>query len=357
MRWTAFFLVSALGVTIASIPTPARAQQASPGEATATAPVKIATSDGKGVIYVDGKVVAEGSYAADLPAGRHTVRITREGFDPFEEEVVVVAGQPMSRTVTLSLVSDIDTVAIAPTERRLEGVYGGFQVFAAALLGGSRSSPQKLCDEGGRPVEIASCSGGTNLGGGLGAYIGYHWNPIGVELFALGQYDTQSPSFRWNASSVDAGIGPDPARTEDFQVQRAGGVVAARIRFTHQRDALRFSVAGGVGVAARNAYLTRDARSVAEPSLRDRLVTDGVGYTSLALSLEPSLQLRLTDTAAFVVGASLLVDNPTSLGDVPRSEPEGGHRLGPSGLTTPGYDLASGTQTWLGLFAGLMFGP
>ena len=33
------------------------------------------------------------------------------------------------------------------------------------------------------------------------------------------------------------------------------------------------------------------------------------------------------------------------------------HSLGPSGLTTPAYDLATGTQVFVGPFIGMMFGP
>lgn len=321
-----------------------------------TAPLKIATSDGKGLIYVDGKLVGEGSFSAEMPAGRHQLRVTREGYDPFEEEIVLQNKEPLARSITLKLASTIETGPVQAATRPLEGIYGGFQLMGMLGLGGNGNAVQKLCD-GQHPAELASCDGGTNTGAGLGGFIGHHWDPVGVELFLLAQYDQQSPELVWNASSVDPGIGPDPARTESFRVRRLGGVAAARVRLTFQGERLRFSAAGGLGLATRSLFLTRDTTLAADPSVTDKLVTDGQGYLSLALSLEPTIQYRLTETTALMGGLSLLVENPTSLDDVPRTPPEGNHRLGPSGLSTPAYELASGTQTWMGLFVGMMFGP
>ena len=53
----------------------------------------------------------------------------------------------------------------------------------------------------------------------------------------------------------------------------------------------------------------------------------------------------------------MLLDSPTSLDEVPRSNAEGAHRLGPAGLSSPAYELNSGTQAWMGVFLGMMFGP
>lgn len=321
-----------------------------------TAPLKVSTSDGKGLIYVDDKLVGEGNYSAELPAGPHKLRVTREGYDPFEEEIVLKDKEPLARSITLKLASKIETGPVQKTYRPLEGIYGGFQLLGTLMPGGNGNSVEKLC-EGQQPTELASCDAGSNLGAGVGGFVGYHWDPVGVELFFLGQYDEQSPALRWNASSVDPGIGPDPARTEDFKIRRIGGLGAARVRLTLQGEKIRFSAAGGLGLSTRSLFLTRDTKSTADPALADKLVTDGQGYLSLALSLEPTIQYRLSESTALMLGLSLILDNPTSLDEVPRTAPEGNHRLGPSGLSTPSYELASGTQVWTGLFVGMMFGP
>lgn len=321
-----------------------------------TAPLKVSTSDGKGLIYVDDKLVGEGSYSAELPAGPHRLRVTREGYDPFEEEIVLKDKEPLARSITLKLASKIETGPVQEAHRPLEGIYGGFQLLGTLMPGGNGNAVEKLCD-GQRPTELASCDSGSNLGAGVGGFIGHHWDPVGVELFFLAQYDEQSPSLRWNASSVDPGIGPDPARTEDFKIRRLGGLGAARVRLTLQGEKIRFSAAGGLGLSTRSMFLTRDTKAASDPSLADKLVTDGQGYFSLALNLEPTIQYRLSESTAVVLGLSLILDNPTSLDEVPRTAPEGNHRLGPSGLSTPAYELASGTQVWTGFFLGMMFGP
>src|SRR5262245_8386325 len=70
-------------------PEPAPAPAPAPAATAGSAPVKITTSDGKGLIQVDDKLVGEGSYVAELPAGVHKLKVTREGYDPFEEEFTV----------------------------------------------------------------------------------------------------------------------------------------------------------------------------------------------------------------------------------------------------------------------------
>lgn len=322
-----------------------------------TAPLKVSTNDGKGLIYIDDKLVGEGSFSGDLPAGPHRIRITREGYDPYEEDVTLVDKTPAVRSVALKLSSKIETGPVQQANRPLEGFYGGFQFAGNLLPGGMGTSPEKLCDASDRPKELPGCDAGSGLGAGFGGFFGHHWDPIGVELFVMANYDQLTATHGWLNSSPDGGIGPDPARNEEFAFRRVGGLGAARVRYTLQGAKLRFSAAAGVGLSTRTIFLERSTVSATDPSLRDRLVTDGQGYLSFALNVEPSIQYRITEGVAAMLGLSLTIDNPTSLSDVPRSSPEGGHRLGPAGISTPAYDLASGTQAWMGAFIGMMFGP
>lgn len=324
-----------------------------------TAPVKIATNDGKGLIYLDGKLVGEGSFTADIPAGPHKLRITREGYDPFEEEIVVKDKEPFSRAVTLNLVSKIETSAIGKDERRLEGLYGGFGLQAIFLVGGTGNAIEKGCDN--RPVEMVGCDGGSPAGGGIGGFVGYHWDPVGVELFLAGTYDTSGPQRDWNAASTDPGIGPDPARIEDFAIRRIGGLGAARVRFTVQGEKIRFTIAGGVGVSHRIMLLERTTTSKVDPNLpQDKVVSEGVGYWAPVVSLDPMVLYRLGPSTSVGLGVSVLLESPQTFlnGDkTPATNAEGNHRLGRSGLTTPSYEMASGTQFYFGPFIGMMFGP
>lgn len=322
-----------------------------------TAPLKVSTDDGKGLIYIDDKLVGEGSFSGEIPAGQHRIRVTREGYDPYEEDVVLEDKKPTARSVALKLGSKIETGPVQKASRALEGFYGGFQFMGHLLPGGMGSSPEKLCDAPDRPKELSECDAGSGVGGAFGGFFGHHWDPVGVELFFLAQYDQQSPNLGWANSSLDGGIGPDPARKEEYKLRRVGGLGAMRVRFTLQGEKLRFSTAAGVGLSTRSVFLERTATAASDPSLQDKLIGDGQGYLSFALNLEPSIQYRITEGVAAMFGFSLTVDSPTSIDDLPRSSPEAGRRLGPAGLSTPAYDLASGTQVWTGLFLGMMFGP
>jgi hypothetical protein len=326
------------------------------------ATLKVGTSDGKGLVYLDDKLVGEGSFTSDIPSGQHRLRITREGYDPFEETLELKDKETLARTITLKLASTIDTGPVQKENRPLEGIYGGFGLLMTFLPGGMHSAMQKTC-EGTHPAELSSCSGESGgLGGGATGFIGYHWDPVGVELFVGAQYDQTSPSIKWGQSSTDPGIANDPARTEDFKVRRLGGFGALRVRLTFQGEKLRFSVAGGVGLAYRSLVLTRDSMRDSDGA-KDVLVSDAQGYLSPVLTLEPSLQYRLGPHTAISLGLAVLAESPRAFDQIPSSASEKSHAFSngplapPSKLNTPAYELASGTQVFIGPFVGMMFGP
>jgi hypothetical protein len=321
-----------------------------------TAPVRIVTSDGKGTITLDGKVVGEGTFTGDVGAGPHTVKIVREGYDPFEEKIDVKEKEPLARTVTLKLSSKIETGAVAVEGRRLAGIYGGFGVLGAFLPGGMKSSMQKLCS-GAHPAELASCDEGNGLGASLNGFLGYHWDPIGVELFLGAQYDNASPTLVWGPSSTDPGLGPDPARTEEFSLHRFGGFGALRIRLTLQTSKIRFTAATGVGLSYVTMFMKRDTKAAADPNQRDVFAPDAQGYLSPVLSFDPAIHYLLSPTTSVGLGLSLLIESPRAFDQTPTTTRDPARRLGPSGLSTPSYTLASDTQIYFGPFIGMMFGP
>lgn len=362
--------VGARGVGIAATPEKVTVERGKTKEvelvaSTSSAPVKLQTSDGKGLIFIDGKLVGEGSIALDIPSGPHKLKITREGYDPFEEDITIKDKEPYGRTVTLKLSGKIETGPVQEVER-LEGFYGGFSLLGMVTPGGTGNDIEKSCDTKDSLRELRSCDAGGGAGGGLGGFVGYHWDPVGIEIFVGGQYDQMSMKREWDAASTDPGIGPDPARSENFKLRRIGGMAMGRIRLTKQWTKIRLSFASGVGISYRAMYLERETLARDNSGGRDLYVSDKAAtYFSPVVVFEPAVMYRLTPGVAISLGAQLFFDAPsTGLfgGDNPRTEKEANHALAVQGqpprpLTTPSYELASNMQVYIGPFVGMMFGP
>lgn len=325
-----------------------------------SASVKLATSDGKGLIYVDGKLVGEGGFIGVIPAGTHKVKVTREGYDPFEEELVLKDKEQLARTITLKLVSTIETGPVQVVER-LEGLYGGFNLLGFLTPGGLGSSIETQCEAKATIPSLVSCDTPSGLGAGLGGFIGYHWDPIGIELYVAGHYDARTLKNDWNAASTDPGLGADPARTEEFTLRRAGGMALGRIRVTTQSTRVRWSLALGAGVAYRAMFLERRTRAKDSSGEQDLFVPDNAEtYVSPVIAFEPAVLYRLSPGTAVSLGVQAFFETPTSFlndRETPKTERDSTHRLGLRGLTTPSYELASNVQIFVGPVLGMMFGP
>lgn len=324
-----------------------------------SASVKIGTSDAKGLIYIDGKLVGEGSFIGDLPAGTHKLKITREGYDPFEEDIVVKDKEPLARTVTLSLSSTISTGPVHETER-LEGIYGGFGLLGLLTPGGTGNAIEKQCDAKNQFPPLVSCDTPDGLGAGLGGFVGYHWDPVGIELYLAGHYDQRTMKNDWNAASTDPGIGPDPARLEEFNLRRFGGMGLARVRLTWQSSKIRFGFAAGAGVSYRAMVLERVTTAKDGSGIRDAFVSDSPSYVSPVVAIEPTVMYRLNRGVAVSLGVQMFLETPSSFmngRETPKTAPERNHSLGLRSLTTPSYELASNVQIFVGPVLGMMFGP
>jgi len=71
-----------------------------PADQPAPAPAKLLVSSTPwGILYVDGKPVGN-TPLRDVPVspGNHAIRITHEGFEPFEGSIEVIAGQELRLT-------------------------------------------------------------------------------------------------------------------------------------------------------------------------------------------------------------------------------------------------------------------
>lgn len=325
------------------------------------ATLKLATSDGAGVLYVDGKVVGEGTFTGELVAGRHSIAAHRDGYERFQDTVTLAENETLSRVITLKL-ADGGSKSIEEEARAEEGLYGGLGLLGTVMPWGTHNDLQERCEASSKPAELIGCSGArSNLGGGLSGYVGFHMSRlIGLELFLGGHYDQTSPTLRFSASSLDLGPGPDPAREERFTIRRFGGHGALRIRMSTGGERVRLSLAGGVGVGYRSLILVREAESTAGG--RDRFVPDAQSYLSPLLSVEPTVQWRVSPSFALAFGAQMIMENAQLFTGQVATLPDGSRRLLggsalPVGISTPGYRLVEGPQIYLGPYVGVQFGP
>lgn len=322
--------------------------------------LEVRTSDNKGNVYVDGKLVGEGSYAGDVAAGPHVLSVVREGFEKFEKSVTLADKQTYAETVTLKQPSTGAAAALAKKseERTYEGIYGGLQFMGAVMPTGNGSTVEDNCAATG----ATRCTDSMPLGGGLGGYIGYSFNPVGFELFVAGLADLSRPSAVFDGKSGSQ-INPlvaSPARTEDFFFLKAGGIGALRARASFQTSAIRLSAAAGVGASVKYLRLARDV-STDNGAKGVPYSPEGDTYVSPGVSLDLGLQLRFSETTSFMLGGFAWVES-AGRGVQAKPSPEDLRdqvvaTVPPQPLATPNYDMASGTQIYIGPYLGFQFGP
>jgi hypothetical protein len=321
--------------------------------------IKVTTSDGKGVLYLDGVVKGEGSFTADVPAGPHTIVATREDYKRFEKTLDLKEQQLWAETVTLEPDVAVKSIATTSAERAFEGLYGGFGLAGLFGVGGMGSELETSCDT----LGAASCNTPSPSGGGAFGYVGWTWNPVGFELFGAFMTDVAHPSAHFNATLTQGAGNPlaSPGRDEDFTIGRTGGLLALRVRGSTQWEKVRLTAAGGVGVSIKEMGVQRSATATDGSNGTDKFSAGGVVYTSAALSAELAAHYRVTQTIGISLGVEMLADS-ASMGGSTAVGPESGHALvTPSGqvapIPTPQYHLATGPQVFLGPFVGMIFGP
>jgi hypothetical protein len=320
--------------------------------------VKIRTSDGKGLVYLDGVVKGEGAFDGDAAPGPHSVVVTREGYERYEKAFTLGPRETMAEAVTLHPTAAAATAAAgAVAERPFQGVYGGFGFAGLFGVSGQGTDLETSCQN----LGAASCDTPKALGGGAYGYVGYTWDPVGFEIFLAGEGDTvkQTAYFNGMAPQFSSLVGQ-----EQFTYVRGGGIAALRARATASfGSVLRGTIAGGVGLSVKELTMARNATASGTTG-RDLYVPAVVQYISPAITAEAALHLRVSPTVAFSLGLLLWADNASIAGtnDVPpASAPRYLYSASASGLPkpieTPEYHLATGPQVFLGPQLGMQFGP
>jgi PEGA domain len=307
-------------------------------------------------IWVDGEEVGRSSYRSVLPAGRRHVRVERPGFDPFDAWIEVEAGQVHAETIALRpTVAVLEAPTVAPDVENSNRLYGGLSLLGVLEPMGAGTPFESACDT----LGATRCDADTPLGAGLGAYVGWFLDPLGLELALMGTAHVQEANVTFdgvNGSDINPVVAT-PEREEHFVIGRFGGGGAVRARFAYSAKIFRLWIAAGPGLVYRTMVFRRtteaangDTSTVAQP---------WIDYWSPLLSLEAGVQLRVTPTFGLSLGVTSWLE---SAGEDAKSRARNDTFLVNSKdeptarQATPAYDLARGPQWFIGPMLGFNFG-
>jgi hypothetical protein len=333
--------------------------------ATATAAhLQVRTSDGQGVIAVDGVAKGTGASSTDVVPGPHTISVTRDGYQPYEKSATLSPRETWAETVTLQPLAVAAGRSTGSPERTMEGFYGGFALAGLFGIGGMGTEIETHCST----LGAVSCNTPSPAGAGVLGYLGYGWNPVGFELVLGAAADTVEQKATFNASGGNSGTLPStsPARLETFTFVRFGGLAALRARASAQWSSVRATLAGGAGLAYKEMLMRRVANASDGSGLHATYAPDAVAYVSPGVSVEGAIHVRATPSVAIALGVELWIENASIAGSnasplKPGGEAlTGGQRSASSPIEvipTPQYHFASGPQVFLGPFLGMQFGP
>lgn len=310
----------------------------------------------KAEIFVDGAKVGDETYKGELAAGEHDLKVTAEGFAPFEKKVTIVSGEIVAETVALRKAAAGAIVEKIESPWTFDGLYGGFQIIGMFEPTGSGSSLDDSCDSTG----ATSCETSMPMGGALAGYIGWAFAPIGLELFLAGAADVSQPKAIFDGSTGSE-VNPlvaQPPREESFTIGRFGGGGAFRLRVLYPIDIVRITGAIGAGLAYRHMLLGRETVTDSGAT-SDAGNQDGTGYFTGLMSLELGVQILMAGTTSFTIGANLWLEHAGDDVSTPARNDVFLTQEGeiPIPQATPSYDMASGTQFFVGPFIGIHAGP
>jgi hypothetical protein len=181
---------------------------------------------------------------------------------------------------------------------------------------------------------------------------------VGFELFlaALADQNTETAHFTGQGApnQLPASV---PPRTESFQYIRVGGGAAIRARASFQNRLIRGSIAGGLGFAYREVWMSRKTAATDGTGATSQYAPDPIGYYSPAISVAAEGQLRLSPTTALAVGLQMWADNASMGGSNSFTPPSSPRLIGSYPQSTPAYHFATGPQVYLLPYLGLQFGP
>jgi hypothetical protein len=325
-----------------------------------TARIEIRTSDNVGAIFLDGQPVGQGTFAGDVAPGEHRIRVERAGYTTYAKTLTVSEKQVVAETVTLQQrVEGVGSGGGRGTRIR-DGIYGGFQAGMALMPWGADTSIDLSCDT----LGASSCASDSPSGALLSGYAGYSLDPIGFELLIGALADVASPSATFDGvygSSINPLVA-QPAREEKFTILRVGGLGAARVRGNLDlSETFQASAALGVGLSWRKLLMRRSATATDGTDARHEFVPDPVSYLSPGVSIDVSARLMLGETTSLSAGiwfwGETAKENARTEADPNRVMVSESDSVAPRPIATPEFDLANGSQLYVGPHVGMQFGP
>jgi hypothetical protein len=316
--------------------------------------VRISAGDPDAAIYVDDRLVGRGAWQADLPAGSHTLRVERAGYQPFVQPLEV---NPTERMV-------IDQIAYRPELRGVPGTkdepdYEGIYV-NVALLGmfgaGSTNEIARDC-----PANAAggTCDSTRPIGGGLGVRVGYSFGWFALEGLLLGGADVAVTEAEYDyGTTPQLGEYYGAARNEDYAFVRYGGGAGVGARVISEDSLLRFS--GGLtgALIARTAQYARATTTRGGVPDAEDHTSDSTSYVAPALMTDVGILIGSSPGLKFHTGLALLVEFAPDHVSVPATTSNfgGNNPMDRLSYGTPELDVSRGTQVVVGPFLAMQFG-
>lgn len=316
--------------------------------------VRISAGDPDAAIYVDDRLVGKGAWQADLPAGSHTLRVERPGYQPYVQPLEV---NPTERVVIdqISYRPELRGVSSVKKEPDYEGVYVN-----VALLGmfgaGSTNEIARDC-----PANSAggTCDSTRPLGGALGVRVGYSFGWFALEGVLLGGADVAVTEAEYDyGTTPDLGQYYGAARNEDYAFLRYGGGAGVGARVISEDSRLRFS--GGLtgALIARTAQYARATTTRGGVPDAEEHTSESTSYVAPALMTDIGILIGSTPGVKFHAGLALLVEFAPEHVSVPATTSNfgGNNPMDRLSYGTPELDVSRGAQVVVGPFLAMQFG-
>jgi hypothetical protein len=299
--------------------------------------LKLETRPADAEIVIDGKPIAKGTREIELAPGAHTIFARANGYNAVTQTVDVVAGRPVTLGVTL------EKLVVAPAAKEEEWDGGHFDVGLVGAL--PLHERLAVCP----PSSLgADCTEDTRLGGGLMLRGGYNFDPVGLDLTAIGLLGHEHDVVNYKGGVTGATTDARFQNTQDFVLVSGGGVIAAGPTVTSRGDVFRVTAGIGAGVSVRFIHFER----VVSGMLVDRTEANdtavgpaATGHASILLGATPGVKLE--------AGFNAVVERLASSTSAERRRTPDPNA---QDLNVPSYELMKSVQVYIGPFLGARFG-